>query len=186
MTSTNIFWGKFDDEGILIEQRIDGGGRLTAAQQREDGFEPVLIPDGVRFGEWTGFSKETGFEWPPHLRDWRAFRLALLSEPEYRDVDAAAMESVALTHRVHAFNDTLRELIDGGATPQELQRFQLQWGALEGLIEQKQFPNYTGGEVAAKIREIAEILGIQLDNGGTEDYGRVSGGDPGRQLDYPS
>ena len=178
MAGQHIFWGKFDEGGVLVEQRLDGGARLTDAQQREDGFEPVLIPDGVRFGDWTGFSKEHGFEWPPHLKDWRAFRMALLSEPEYLDVDAAAMESTALTHRVHSFNDTLRELIDGGATPQELKRFQFQWGALETLIQQKQFANYTGVQVAAKIREIADNLSIILDYGELDFDGSVSRGNP--------
>ena len=186
MAGQNIFWGKFNESGVLIEQRINGGGRRTDAQQREDGFEPVLIPDGVRFGEWIGFSKEHGFEWPPHLRDWRAFRLALLSEPEYLDVDTEAMESTALTHRVHSFNDPLRELIDGGATPQELKRFQLQWGALEALIQQKQFANYTGVQVAAKIREIAELLGINLDYGEFDITGAVPRGNPNGDGDNSS
>lgn len=175
---THFFWGRFNSEGRMIDQRQDGEGRVSDAQRTQEGFEKISIPNGVTYGQWTGFTREGGFEWPPHLRDWRGFRLALLSEPEYLDVDAAAMESTALTHRVHSFNDTLRELIDGGATPQELKRFQLQWGALEALIQQKQFAHYTGGQVAAKIREIADTLSIFLDYEQPDPEPATAGGNP--------
>ena len=175
---TNFFWARFNSDGRMIEQKQDGEGRVSDAQRRDEGFEPISIPKGVAYGSWTGFTWEEGFEWPSYRKDWRAFRLALLSHLEYRDVDAAAMESIALAHRIHAFNDTLRELIDGGATPQELQRFQIQWGALEAIILTKQFTNYTGIQVAAKIREIADTLSIILDHGRTDTDGLVPERDP--------
>ncbi|MEM9246683.1 MAG: hypothetical protein AAGA67_13225 [Cyanobacteria bacterium P01_F01_bin.153] len=162
MPGSNAFFVKLDgDTGQMVEKR-----QLLSFPDdynpRDDGWEQVVLPSNRRFVDVLDYSRDGGFVFPAHLRDWAGLKRRLAQSPRFVEVVAALPVDPSLGALLNLLNSSMDSLIRE-ESPLHLAMFQQMWAAFRQAVEASISNGTLSPGLIEDFEQIASDLDIQLE-----------------------